>query len=214
MYYPQAIYVIIEIMKKLILLIAFIQISIPLFAQQKFDVQGKAGCRGIMPENTVAGMIKALQLGVTTLEMDAVISKDKQVVLSQEPYFNHEISLTPDGKAISLKDEKKYNIYKMNYDEVKKFDVGSKLHPRFPGQQKFKAYKPLLTELIDSVENYVKLNRLAKPDYSIETKLIRNGDNEFQPEPAEYVELIMTIIKKKKIEKRVIIQSFDVRTLQ
>ena len=50
----------------------------------------------------------------------------------------------------------------MNYSEVKKFDVGSKLHKRFPGQQKFKAYKPLLAELIDSVENYVKLHRLPK----------------------------------------------------
>ncbi|MES2416786.1 MAG: glycerophosphodiester phosphodiesterase family protein [Bacteroidota bacterium] len=201
-------------MKKLILLYSILTISIPVLAQQKFDVQGKAGCRGIMPENTIAGMIKALVLGATTLEMDAVISKDKQVVLSQEPYFNHEISLTPDGKPISLKEEKNHNIYKMNYEEIKKYDVGSKLHPRFPGQQKFKAYKPLLTEMIDSVENYVKLNRLAKPDYNIETRLIRNGDNEFQPEPAEFVTLIMEIVKKKKIEKRVIIQSFDIRTLQ
>lgn len=189
-------------------------ICLSAFSQQKFDIQGKAGCRGIMPENTIAGMIKAVELGVTTLEMDAVISKDKQVVLSQEPYFNHEISLTPAGKAISLKDEKKHNIYQMTYAEVKKYDVGSKVHARFPGQQKFKTYKPLLAETIDSVERYVKLNKLAKPDYSIETKLIRKGDNEFQPEPAEYVELIMKIVKAKKLEKRVIIQSFDIRTLQ
>jgi glycerophosphoryl diester phosphodiesterase len=201
-------------MKKLILLFAILHTVFSTFAQQKFDVQGKAGCRGIMPENTIAGMIKALQLGVTTLEMDAVISKDKQVVLSQEPYFNHEISLSPDGKAIAFKDEKKHNIYKMDYEEIKKYDVGSKPHPRFPGQQKFKAVKPLLSEMIDSVENYVKLNRLAKPDYSIETKLIPKGDNEFQPDSATYVELIMAVVKKKRLEKRVIIQSFDVRTLQ
>lgn len=201
-------------MKKLIFLCSTLMIYLSAFSQQKFDVQGKAGCRGIMPENTIAGMIKALELGVTTLEMDAVISKDKQVVLSQEPYFNHEISLTPAGKAISFKDEKKHNIYQMTYAEVKKYDVGSKVHARFPGQQKIKTYKPLLAETIDSVERYVKLNKLAKPDYSIETKLIRKGDNEFQPEPAEYVELIMKIVKAKKLEKRVIIQSFDVRTLQ
>lgn len=201
-------------MKKLIFLCSIFILSLSAYSQQKFDVQGKAGCRGIMPENTIAGMIKAVELGVTTLEMDAVISKDKQVVLSQEPYFNHEISLTPAGKAISFKDEKKHNIYQMDYAEVKKYDVGSKVHTRFPGQQKFKTYKPLLAETIDSVEHYVKLNRLAKPDYSIETKLIRNGDHEFQPEPAEYVELIMQIVKAKKLEKRVIIQSFDIRTLQ
>ncbi|MFI5451984.1 glycerophosphodiester phosphodiesterase [Pedobacter sp. UC225_61] len=201
-------------MKKHLLLVSLLSISLSVLAQQKFDVQGHRGARGIMPENTIPAMIKGLQLGATTLEMDIVISKDRQAVVSQEPYFNHEFSLTPDGKSISLKDEKKYNIFKMEYDEVKKFDVGSKVHPRFPGQQKIKAYKPLLGELIDSVETYVKLNKLAKPDYNIETKLIRKGDVEFQPSPEEFVDIVMEIVKKKKLEKRVIIQSFDMRTLQ
>ena len=195
----------------LLLSLTFLQVSAQ---KQKFDLQGKAGARGIMPENTVEGMLKALDLGVTTLEMDAVISKDKKVVLSQEPYFNNEISLMPNGKPISLKDQKKYNIYKMDYEEVKKFDVGSKVHTRFPGQVKFKAYKPLLTETIDAVETYVKEKRLKKPVYSIETKTIKNGDNDFHPEPAEFVELIMEVVNAKKISKRVIIQSFDMRTLQ
>ena len=201
-------------MKKQIRLSFILLLSINAFAQQKFDVQGHRGARGIMPENTIPAMIKGIQLGVTTLEMDVVISKDRKAVVSQEPYFNHEFSLTPAGKPISLADEKKYNIFKMDYEEVKKFDVGSKLHPRFPGQQKFKAYKPLLNELIDSVEAYVKLNKLAKPDYNIETKMIRKGDGEFQPSAEEFVEVIMEIVKQKKLEKRVIIQSFDMRTLQ
>ncbi|HAO04329.1 MAG TPA: glycerophosphodiester phosphodiesterase, partial [Chitinophagaceae bacterium] len=49
---------------------------------EKFDKQGHRGCRGLMPENTVAAMLYALNLNVTTLEMDVVISKDKKVVLS------------------------------------------------------------------------------------------------------------------------------------
>lgn len=202
---------------KLIIPVVFV-FSVPFLQasaqKQKFDVQGKAGARGIMPENTIQGMLKALDLGVNTLEMDAVISKDKQVVLSQEPYFNNEISLMPDGKPISFKDQKKYNIYKMDYAEVKKFDVGSKVHNRFPGQMKFKAYKPLLSETIDAVESYVKEHKLSKPVYSIETKTIKNGDNEFHPEPAEFVDLIMDVINSKKLAKRFIIESFDMRTLQ
>jgi len=201
--------------KNLLILSVLLLFCFNISAQKrKFDVQGKAGARGIMPENTVEGMLKAIDLGVTTLEMDAVISKDKQVVLSQEPYFNNEISLLPNGKPITLKDQKNYNIYKMNYEEIKKFDVGSKVHSRFPGQMKFKAYKPLLSENIDAVEAYVKEHKLAKPVYSIETKTIKNGDNEFHPEPAEFVELIMDVIHSKKIAKRVIIESFDMRTLQ
>jgi glycerophosphoryl diester phosphodiesterase len=167
-----------------------------------------------MPENTIRGMLKALDFGVTTLDMDAVITKDRQVVLSHEPYFNNEFSLTPEGKEITLQNQKDYNIFKMDYEQVRKFDVGSKLNRRFPGQQKYKAYKPLLAETIDSVEAYVKEKKLKKPNYVIETALIRKGDVEFQPEPSEFVELIMDVVKDKKLSKRVTIQSLDIRTLQ
>lgn len=200
-------------MKKTILAIAILLTALQTMAQ-KFDLQGNRGARGIMPENTVRGMLSALDLGVNTLNMNVVISKDKKVVLSQEPYFNFEISTRPDGKPITLKDQKSYNMYKMEYADIKKFDVGSKVHSRFPYQAKISAYKPLLEETIDSVESYVKKNKLAKPNFSIETKTIPKGDNEFHPEPAEFVDLIMEVVIRKKITKRVTIQSFDIRTLQ
>ncbi|NRF38930.1 glycerophosphodiester phosphodiesterase family protein [Pedobacter foliorum] len=200
-------------MKKTILAIAILLTALQTMAQ-KFDLQGNRGARGIMPENTVRGMLSALDLGVNTLNMNVVISKDKKVVLSQEPYFNFEISTRPDGKPITLKDQKSYNMYKMDYADIKKFDVGSKVHSRFPYQAKISAYKPLLEETIDSVESYVKKNKLAKPNFSIETKTIPKGDNEFHPEPAEFVDLIMEVVIRKKITKRVTIQSFDIRTLQ
>ncbi len=62
-----------------------------------FDTQGHRGSRGLMPENTIPAMIKALELGVVTLEMDIAFTKDKQVILSHEPFFNHEITTKPDG---------------------------------------------------------------------------------------------------------------------
>ncbi|RZK82127.1 MAG: glycerophosphodiester phosphodiesterase [Pedobacter sp.] len=181
---------------------------------QKLDLQGNRGARGIMPENTIPGMLRALDLGVNTLTMNAVISKDKKVVLSQEPYFNHEFSLKPSGKPITLKEQKTFNIYKMDYEEIKKFDVGKKVHARFPYQEKYAAYKPLLEETINAVEEHVKKNKLRKPEYSIETKTIPKGDNEFQPEPGEFVELIMEVVNRKKLAKRITIQSVDIRTLQ
>lgn len=200
-------------MRKIILTAAIFITTLQSIAQ-KFDLQGNRGARGIMPENTIPGMLRALDLGVNTLNMNAVISKDKQVVLSQEPYFNFEISTAPDGKPITLKNQKNYNMYKMDYADIRKFDVGSKVHSRFPYQEKIETYKPLLEETIDSVENYVKRRKLPKPNYSIETKTIPKGDNEFHPEPAEFVDLIMEIVIRKKLTKRVTIQSFDIRTLQ
>jgi len=199
---------------KNILLITFLLLTLQVQAQKKFMLIGHQGARGIMPENTIPGMLKALDLGVNVLDMDVVVSKDQQIVLSHEPYFNHEISTLPNGKAITFKDEKKYNLFKMDYEEIKKFDVGSKVHRRFPGQAKMKAYKPLLAEVIDAVEAYAKANKIRKPIYNIETAFIRKGDGEFQPEASVIVELIMEIVKEKKLTKRVIIQSLDVRTLQ
>ena len=57
-----------------------------------FDKQGHRGCRGLMPENTIPAMLKAIDLGVTTLEMDVVITKDKKVILSHEQWFGQEIT--------------------------------------------------------------------------------------------------------------------------
>jgi glycerophosphoryl diester phosphodiesterase len=120
-----------------------------------FDRQGHRGCRGLMPENTIPAMKTALDLGVTTLEMDIVFTKDKQAILSHEPFFNHEITTKPDGSLVTEAEEKSLNIYGMTYEEVKKYDVGMRPHPRFPRQQKLKTYKPLLSDLLDSVQQYM-----------------------------------------------------------
>ena len=181
---------------------------------QSFDTQGHRGCRGLMPENTIPAMMAALNMGVTTLEMDAVITKDKKVVLSHEPFFNHEITTKPDGSFIDERDEKRYNIYQMTYDEVQRYDVGMKPHPRFPRQQKIHAVKPLLSALFDSVAKHMTTSRRPLPYFNIETKSLPITDNIYHPAPAEFVELLMGVIKEHGVQDRVIIQSFDFRTLQ
>jgi glycerophosphoryl diester phosphodiesterase len=181
---------------------------------QQIDYQGHRGCRGLMPENSIPAMLEAIRQGVTTLEMDVVISKDKQVVVSHDPYMNADFCLTPEGKAITAKMEKDYRLYAMDYAEIRQWDAGSKVNPKFPQQHKMKVHKPLLTELIDSVENYIKINKLKPIRYNIETKSSPDGDNILQPEPQEFVQLLMEVLKAKKILKRTTIQSFDKRTIQ
>lgn len=179
-----------------------------------FDKQGHRGCRGLMPENTLPAMLKAIDLGVTTLEMDAVITKDGQVVLSHEPFFNHDITTKPDGSFVSQAEEMNLNIYRFSYEEVKRFDVGMKPHPRFPQQQKIKAVKPLLRDVIDSVEAYSRLQKHQPLFYNIETKTNPSTDNLFHPAPAAFVDVLMKVINDKGIAGRAIIQSFDFRTLK
>lgn len=188
--------------------------KIQILQVKNFDKQGHRGSRGLMPENTIPAMLKAIDLGVTTLETDAIITKDKQVVLSHEPFFNHEISTKPDGTLVTDKEEKSLNIFQMNYAAIKTFDVGLRTHPRFPKQQKISVAKPLLADMIDAVEQYCISNKKPLPNYNIETKSQPATDELYHPKPAEFIELIVAVIKEKKIEERVIIQSFDPRTLQ
>ncbi|MEO7923866.1 MAG: glycerophosphodiester phosphodiesterase [Chitinophagaceae bacterium] len=186
----------------------------PLGGMGAFDKQGHRGCRGLMPENTIPAMLRALDLGITTLEMDVVITRDKKVILSHEQWFGQEITTKPDGTYMGEREERKYNIYWMDYEQTQTFDVGMKPHPRFPRQQKLKVTKPLLSDVIDSVNKAMMTRRRPFPYYNIETKSNPEFDKVFQPEPAEFVELLMAVIKEKGIEEQVIIQSFDFRTLQ
>ncbi len=179
-----------------------------------FDKEGHRGARGLAPENTIPAMLKGLDMGVTTLEMDAVITKDKQVILSHEPFFNHEITTKPDGSFIDEKEERKFNIYGMTLEETRHYDVGLKPHPRFPQQERLKANKPLLSDVITQADDYAVSNKRPLPFFNIETKSQPATDNIYHPAPEEFVDLLMAVIISKKVTDRVIIQSFDPRTLQ
>lgn len=190
------------------------QLSKPTRMAAELDLQGHRGCRGLLPENSIPAMIRALDFPVTTLEMDVVISQDNQVVVSHDPFFSHEISTTPEGDSIAEAGEQQFNLYKLTYADIRKFDVGSKPHPRFPQQQKIKTYKPLLRELIDSVKASMMTRRRPFPYFNIETKTTAATDHRFHPEPETFVELLMQVIREKDISDQCIIQSFDIRTLQ
>jgi len=179
-----------------------------------FDKEGHRGSRGLMPENTIPAMLKGLDLGVTTLEMDAMITKDRKVILSHDPYFNPAITTLPDGGSIPPQDAPKYIIYQMGYDEIQRYDVGLKPYPAFPKQQRIKAVKPLLSEVIANADAYAQGKQRPLPFYNIETKSRPATDGINHPAPQEYVDLLMGVIKEARIEERVIIQSFDPRTLQ
>ena len=179
-----------------------------------FDYQGHRGSRGLMPENTIPAMLKAIDLGVTTLEMDVVFTKDNVAILSHEPFFSHEISTKPDGKIVDAAEEKSLNIYKMTFAQTQKYDVGTKPHSRFKKQQNMSVAKPSLSTLVDSVENYTSARNKEKIFYNIETKTKPETDKLYHPAPAAFVEMLMKVILQKKIEDRVTIQSFDRRTLQ
>jgi glycerophosphoryl diester phosphodiesterase len=195
-------------------LFVFMVLSSFINAQSAFDVEGHRGCRGLLPENTIPAFIHAIDLGVNTLEMDMVISKDGKIVISHDPVMNETICTNPDGKPVTADEKDKLKIYSLTYDEIKKFDCGLRGNPKFPDQKKMAVHKPLLSEVIDTVEQYVKTHHLPAVKYNIETKTTPAGDGIYHPRPKEFVQMVYDLIKQKGVANRCILQSFDRRTLQ
>ena len=181
--------------------------------QKGLDRQGHRGSRGLIPENTIPAMLKALELGVTTLEMDVVISKDNQVVVSHDVFFHQNITTTPEGKMLTKAEAEKRLLYTMPYDSIRKYDVGLKPHPDFPRQQKMAVQKPLLSDLLEAAERGAKQRR-RPVFYNIEIKSKRENDGVKHPVIEEFVDLVMAVINEKGIGIRTTIQSFDPRALQ
>jgi glycerophosphoryl diester phosphodiesterase len=179
-----------------------------------FDIEGHRGCRGLMPENSLPGFLKAIDLGVNTLELDVVVSRDKQLVVSHEAYFSAEITLDPGGNRIPADQETQHNLFKMDYADIRRYDVGSLGNKRFPDQQKIKTYKPLLSEVFRETRKYVRARGLPAVRYNVETKLTPGGDGLYNPVPEVFARLLYDEILKSEMQKYVMIQSFDVRTLQ
>ena len=182
---------------------------------QKFDIEGHRGCRGLMPENTIPAFKKALDLGVTTLELDVCISKDGQVVVSHEPYMNALFCSKPDGSPVMKADEKVLNLYMMSYAEIRKYDSGIRGNILFPEQQKVATFKPLLRDMLKACEKYIKLNNLSKIQYNIEIKSEEKEYGISQPKTVkEFSDLVYQEVIRQVSPERIILQSFDFNVLK
>lgn len=180
---------------------------------QEIDWQGHRGARGLLPENTIPAFLKAMEYPIKTLELDVVISRDGQVVISHEPWMSPEICQGPDQEAIPEAETPVYKIFQMDYAQIREFDCGQH-HPRFPEQQSVVVAKPLLSEMIDTVEQYCQATGRELPYYNIEIKSNPKWDGSLTPAPEAFAPLVLAVIKEKGISDRVCIQSFDVRSLE
>ena len=177
-----------------------------------FDVQGHRGARGLLPENTLPAFRKALELGVDTIECDMAITKDDVVVVYHDLRLNPDITRGPDGKWL---EQPGPDISTLTFDELQRYDVG-RMKPGtdyakgFPDQQPVDGTRiPRLSDLFD----LVKQSGNEKIGFDCETKLSPLEPAATLP-PEAFARRVIAEIRKAGMEKRVMIQSFDWRTLQ
>lgn len=185
------------------------------FAQtKKLEVHAHRGGAGLYPENSIVAMLNAVAMGVRTLELDLHITADDRVVVIHDPYFTSAKNLAPGGEMIDTGSKMRHVVYELKYDVVKEYDVGIIPQKDFPTRQNIGARVPLLSQLIDEVEAYTRKYNLTPVRYNIEIKSNSFKDDRLAPKYDKFTDLAMAIINQKGIADRVIIQSFDVRTLE
>ncbi|MEK6592997.1 MAG: glycerophosphodiester phosphodiesterase [Pseudomonadota bacterium] len=176
------------------------------------DLQGHRGARGLLPENTLPAFARALSIGVSTLELDCAITKDGVVVISHDAALNPDITRGPDGQWLAHEGPA---IASLTHEELRRYDVGrirpgSQYAARFSQQQPADGARiPRLAELFALVRKSAN----TSVRFSIETK-ISPAQPDRTASPEVFIESLISLIKNEKKLRRVMLQSFDWRTLQ
>jgi len=181
---------------------------------RKIDWQGHRGCRGLMPENTIPAFIKALEFPIQTLELDVAVSKDKQIIVTHEPWFSETICSHPDGSPVTEEEAKTLLIYEMTYEEIKSYDCGLREHPKYPEQQKLATHKPSFKDMVRAVDAHCEANNIPKVNYDIEIKSQPSYYDKKSPQPEEFVRLMLEEVNDLGIKNRMNLQSFDINILK
>ena len=166
-------------------------------APRRVQVQGHRGARAVRPENTIPAFEHAIAAGVDALELDMAVTKDNVLVISHDPYLEPPVCTGPQPRAA---------IRQLTLAQVKQWDCGSVRNPKFPRQQ------PVPGTRMPTLDEVFNLAPQGSFLFNIETKSFPDRP-ELTPDPDEFVKLVLTQIRKHHLESRVILQSFDFRTL-
>ena len=191
---------------------ALLACTVATSAAPEFDLQGHRGTRGNAPENTLAAFEKALAIGVTTLEMDAAITADGVVVVAHDPALNPALTRDASGQWLKLRGPL---IRSVTYAQLQTYDVG-RIDPESDYARQFPAQESKDGERVPTLASvFARVKALGAEHvrFDIETKIKPTAPEEtLAPEP--FVRALLAVIRDAGMTKRVMIQSFDWRTLK
>ena len=176
------------------------------------DLQGHRGARGLLPENTLAAFAKALEIGVSTLELDIAITRDGVPVISHDPQLNSDITRGPDGAFLQASGPP---ISSLTWEELQRYDVGrlkpgSRYGASFAQQQALDGARiPRLTDLFELVRRAG--NESVR--FAIETK-VSPLEPALTLAPDVFTRKLIATIREAGMAQRSAIISFDWRTLR
>jgi glycerophosphoryl diester phosphodiesterase len=166
-------------------------------AATRIQVHGHRGARAMRPENTIPAFQYAIGIGVDVLELDMAVTKDNVLVVSHDPTLLPKICEGPKPGA---------KIHELTLAQLREYDCGKRKNPDFPKQQ------PVPGTRVPTLDQVFELAKGNNVEFNIETKIFLDKP-ELTPSPEEFVKLVLAEVRKHHLEKRIILQSFDFRTL-
>lgn len=164
----------------------------------RIEVHGHRGARAVRPENTIPAFEYAIQAGVDVLELDMAVTSDNQIVVSHDLRMNRTICRGPEGETA---------IRRLTLAQVREWDCGSLKNPEFPRQT------PVPGAKMPTIGEVFALATRGNFGFNIETKMSAT-EPDLSPQPELFARLVVDEVRRHKLERRVIVQSFDFRTLR
>jgi glycerophosphoryl diester phosphodiesterase len=178
-----------------------------------FQVQAHRGGRALRPENTLAAFAYAVQLGADTLEMDLAVTRDRVVVISHDYRLDPTITRGPDGRF--LPEDARILIKDLDFQQLQDYSVGE-IRRGSDYWYRFREQVPVPGAKIPSLAQVFELVHSLGADkvrFNLEIKTYPPFP-QYTVEYHEFVRLVLDSILEYGLEARVMIQSFDWRTLK
>ncbi|MCL1600895.1 MAG: hypothetical protein M3112_05090 [Actinomycetia bacterium] len=215
--------------------------TIPELSPDVLDIQGHRGARGLQPENTLPAFETALDIGVTTLEFDLHFTADDDVVVWHDATIDPAkcgLSASapdgvPDPDDATTADED-LMIRSLTTAQLAHYRCDRNPNPaRFPDQTTDTTalagddYSIVtLEKLLDFVATYADSNAKTDEQRTSASVVFLNMETKRKPKTPETIDdgfdgvnagpfelAILEIIAERGLEERVILQSFDHRSL-
>lgn len=173
------------------------------------ELQGHRGARGLLPENSLPGFSKALDLGMDVLELDTVVTADGIVVI------NHDRALSPNlARRGGAWIDEKIPVRSLTAEQLAEFDVG-RIRPDSRYARRFSGQVPLDGTSIPKLSDLFRLVS-DRGDFTvrfnIETK--RSPlEPESTPAPDVFARAVIETAAEAGMAHRITLQSFDWSTL-
>ncbi|MDA9491822.1 glycerophosphodiester phosphodiesterase [Bradyrhizobium sp. CCBAU 11361] len=177
-----------------------------------FDLEAHRGGRALLSENTLPAFANALSMGVDTLELDVGVTADGEVIISHERGLNPDLARDANGAYVAPPGTP---FVKLQFADVRTYDVGQ-IRPDSSYARQFPEQRAVPGTRIPTLRQLFALVRKSGNDrvrFNIETKIDPNHPDE-SLDPQGFVAKLLGLIEAEKISERVMIQSFDWRTLQ